>query len=201
MCVRNKEGGLKGGGCASSFCSAAGPHHPPASRPRLRLHLYHIAKPEFGVEDDRPTTEATGYPVTSHQLKISILSSAQLIPRVRSLRSSHGAIQTKTCLRVQERKQKMPRIMHKPNQPPAALELHLKAVLGKTPARSAASGGADAMRHWQPGTPGRREGATPMFQDTEGPAEVEKDVEEHQDTEIVCFAGIRSWVVCAKIPR
>jgi hypothetical protein len=35
----------------------------------------------------------------------------------------------------------------------------------------------------------------------EGPAEVEKDVEEHQDTEIVCFAGTRSWVVCAKIPR
>jgi hypothetical protein len=35
----------------------------------------------------------------------------------------------------------------------------------------------------------------------EGPAKVEKDVEEHQDTEIVCFAGARSWVVCAKIPR
>jgi hypothetical protein len=32
-------------------------------------------------------------------------------------------------------------------------------------------------------------------------AEVEKDVEEHQDTEIVCFAGTRSSVVCAKIPR
>jgi hypothetical protein len=35
----------------------------------------------------------------------------------------------------------------------------------------------------------------------EGPAEVEKDVEEHQDTEIACFAGTRSSVVCAKIPR
>jgi hypothetical protein len=35
----------------------------------------------------------------------------------------------------------------------------------------------------------------------EGPAKVEEDVEEHQDTEIVCFAGTRSWVVCAKIPR
>jgi hypothetical protein len=35
----------------------------------------------------------------------------------------------------------------------------------------------------------------------EGPAEVEKDVEEHQDTEIVCVAGTRSWVVCAKTPR
>ena len=35
----------------------------------------------------------------------------------------------------------------------------------------------------------------------EGPAEVEKYVEEHQDTEIVCVAGTRSWVVFAKIPR
>jgi hypothetical protein len=35
----------------------------------------------------------------------------------------------------------------------------------------------------------------------EGPAGVEKDVEEHQDMEIVCVAGTRSWVVCAKIPR
>jgi hypothetical protein len=32
-------------------------------------------------------------------------------------------------------------------------------------------------------------------------AEVEKYVEEHQDTEIVCSAGTRSWVVCAKTPR
>jgi hypothetical protein len=34
-----------------------------------------------------------------------------------------------------------------------------------------------------------------------GPAEVEKGVEEHQDTEKVCFTGTRSWVVCGKIPR
>jgi hypothetical protein len=34
-----------------------------------------------------------------------------------------------------------------------------------------------------------------------GPAEVEKGVGEHQDTEIVCFAGTRSWVVCAEILR
>jgi hypothetical protein len=33
------------------------------------------------------------------------------------------------------------------------------------------------------------------------PTGVEKYVEEHQDTEIVCVAGTRSWVVCAKIPR
>jgi hypothetical protein len=36
---------------------------------------------------------------------------------------------------------------------------------------------------------------------SKGPAEVEKGVEEHQDTEIVCVAGTRSRVVCAKIPR
>jgi hypothetical protein len=35
----------------------------------------------------------------------------------------------------------------------------------------------------------------------EGPAEVEKDVEEQKDAEIVCFAGTRSWAICAKIPR
>jgi hypothetical protein len=32
-------------------------------------------------------------------------------------------------------------------------------------------------------------------------AGVEKGVEEHQDMEIVCVVGTRSWVVCAQIPR
>jgi hypothetical protein len=52
---------------------------------------------------------------------------------------------------------------------------------------------AHVLAKWRPG--GGVAGAG------EGPAKVEKDVEEHQDTEIVCFAGTRSWVVCAKIPR